>query len=119
MQLRFGYSIVTPRIVCAAIAEKQDLSQEEASMFSMWVVSKDLELQIRPDQDLFALMVTWKNWVLKYTHFPESEDPLHEVNHNWFVYRRTASLQLPIEIRLSNERALNLLFGEAIMTKTG
>ena len=115
LQLRFGYSIVTPQIVCDAIADKHDLTQDEASMFSMWVISKDLELQMRPDQDLFALMVLWNNWVLKYTHFPESQDPKHAVNHNWFVYRRTASLSLEKEIANSNERTLKLLFGEVIM----
>ena len=60
---------MTPQIVCDAIADKQDLAPEEASMFSMWIISKDLgtlksqlELQVRPDQDLFALMVLWNNW---------------------------------------------------------
>ena len=62
MQFRFGFPVVTAKMVCEAIAERQDLTPEEASMFNMWVVSKDLELQIRPDQDLFGMMVIWNNW---------------------------------------------------------
>lgn len=57
-------------------------------------------------------MVFWNRWVLKYTHFPEAQNPDHHVNHNWFVYRREASITLEEEKELASSRAKTLLFGE-------
>jgi hypothetical protein len=110
---RFSEPVLRASIVCNAIAEKEQLSKGEAQLFSLWVVSKDLEIQIRPDQDIFALMVFWNKWVMKYTHFPEAENPQHPVNRHWFVYRREASVTLAEERRLVGNVGASLLFGEA------
>ena len=62
-------------------------------------------------------MVFWNNWVLKYTHFPEAQNPQHHVNHNWFVYRREAAVTLGDEKNLAGVRARTLLFGEVFEFK--
>ena len=72
----------------------------------------DLELQLRPDQDIFELMVFWNRWVMKYTHFPEAENAQHPVNRHWFVYRREASVTIAQEKRLAGNESISLLFGE-------
>jgi hypothetical protein len=41
-QARFSSTTLTPEIVCEAIAEKEQLNPAEATLFSLWVVSKDL-----------------------------------------------------------------------------
>lgn len=69
-------------------------------------------MQIRPDQDIFELMVFWNRWVMKYTHFPEAEDPRHHINRHWFIYRREANISLQLERELAGEVAVSLLFGE-------
>lgn len=64
-------------------------------------------------------MLFWNRWyslclfrVVKYTHFPEAEDPTHHVNHHWFVYRREAALTLQQEVKCAGKIATRLLFGE-------
>ncbi len=49
---------------------------------------------------------------MKYTHFPEAEDPSHHVNRHWFIYRREASVSLRLERELAGEIAVGLLYGE-------
>ena len=44
-------------------------------------------MQIRPDQDIFELMVFWNRWVMKYTHFPEAEDPRHHINRLVYIQK--------------------------------
>jgi hypothetical protein len=39
---RFPPTVLYAGSVCAAIAERERLSQEEAQLFSIWVISKDL-----------------------------------------------------------------------------
>lgn len=70
------------------------------------------EIQIRPEQNIFELMVCWHRWVMKYTHFPEAEDPAHHVNRHWFIYRREAVVSLRLERELAGEVAVGLLYGE-------
>jgi hypothetical protein len=100
-------------LVCSVIAEREHLSPDEASLFSLWIISKDLELQIRPDQDLFHLLSVWNHWVLKYTHFPEAEDPSHHINRHWFVYKRHASASIEAEKRVIGY-SVSLLYGEVL-----
>ena len=49
---------------------------------------------------------------MKYTHFPEAEDPAHHVNRHWFIYRREAVVSLRLERELAGEVAVGLLYGE-------
>jgi hypothetical protein len=70
-------------------------------------------LQIQPDKDIFALMVFWNKWMMKYTHYPEAENAQHPVNRHWFVFRREASVTIDEERKLGTNVALSLLFGEA------
>lgn len=125
---RFPPSPLLAKNVCKAIAEKERLNEAERGLFSLWVISKDLELQMKPDQDIFKLMTVWHRWlgtrsyfrVMKYTHFPESEDPQHQINRHWFIYRREAAVTLKQESQYAGFEAVNLLFGEAkrnILTK--
>jgi hypothetical protein len=111
---RFTEPVLTVSTICKAIAEKEQLSEQEAQLFSLWVIAKDLELQIRPDQDIFGLMIFWNKWMLKYTHFPEAENAQHRINHHWFVYRREASISISEEQKWAGTISNSLLFGEVI-----
>ena len=75
---RFEPGCLYAENICEAIAEKEGLSEDESRLFSLWVISKDLgsyyfisishrlnliiELQVRPKQDIFELMVNWNQW---------------------------------------------------------
>ncbi|KAJ3344485.1 hypothetical protein HDU91_000221, partial [Kappamyces sp. JEL0680] len=110
---RFPSTVLYAKAICSAIAERERLSDDEAKLFRLWVVSKDLEIQLRPDQDVFGLMVFWNRWMMKYTHFPEAANAQHSINRHWFVYRRAADITLKEERSRAGEEAVNLLFGEA------
>ncbi|KAH9252424.1 hypothetical protein BASA81_009625 [Batrachochytrium salamandrivorans] len=112
-QARFEPGVVTAGDVANAIAEKEGLNFHESCLFSLWVVSKDLELQFRPKQDIFALLLFWNRWMMKYTHFPEADDPSHPINRHWFIYRREASVSLVEESSQKSDIVARLLYGEA------
>ncbi len=103
-------------LVMTTIAEREHLSTQESAMFSLWIISQDLELQIRPDQDLFALLGVWNRWMAKYTHYPEAEDPTHPINRHWFVYKREASVSVEAERKISGEYSLSMLYGEVYLS---
>ncbi|KAJ3184380.1 Krev interaction trapped protein 1 [Gaertneriomyces sp. JEL0708] len=99
--------------VCDIIAEREGVHPDCRSMFALWVVSKDLELQIRPDLDIFSIMNKWNTLVLNYTHYPEAIDPNHPINRHWFVYRREATLTKRLERLVTHDPTVRLLYGEA------
>ncbi|KAI9001972.1 hypothetical protein BC832DRAFT_561871 [Gaertneriomyces semiglobifer] len=99
--------------VCDIIAEREGVHPDCRSMFALWVVSKDLELQIRPDLDIFSIMNKWNTLVLNYTHYPEAIDPNHPINRHWFVYRREATLTKRVERLVTHDPTVRLLYGEA------
>ena len=72
-----------------------------------------IELQIRPNDDVFEMINNWHLWMSKYTHFPESANPNDPVNHQWLVYKREASLPLKLESKLVRDAAQLIIFGEA------
>ena len=100
--------------ICKAIADKERLDEREAGLFSLWVIAKDIEIQVRKDDDLFKLMIYWHKWVFKYTHFPEAINPKNEINQYWLVYRRSAHIPVDLEIKLAGKMALELIFGEVL-----
>ncbi|KAI8925313.1 hypothetical protein BC831DRAFT_401319 [Entophlyctis helioformis] len=111
---RFEPGVLTADLVCEAIAEKECLTAQQARLFGLWVVSKDLELQIRGKQDIFQLMIFWNRWMMKYTHFPEADNPAHPINRHWFVFRREACVSLVEESAYSrSDPVVRLLYGEA------
>ncbi|KAJ3290500.1 FERM domain-containing protein 8 [Borealophlyctis nickersoniae] len=98
--------------VCDAIASKEGLSGVGASLFALWIVGKDLEIQLRPDLDIFEVMKTWHLMVLEHTHFPEAMDCFHPINRHWFVYRREATVPKVLERRVEEDAVVRLLYGE-------
>lgn len=68
-----------PEDVCKVIADRQGLSESARKSFALWVIGRDIELQLRPRQDVFALMEHWHRWVEKYTHFPEAKNAAHPI----------------------------------------
>lgn len=110
---RFPADQMTAGLVCSAIAAKERLQPREFPLFSIWIISKDLELQIRPSEDLYDIASNWNSWVLKYTHFPQAANPDDPVNHFWFVYRREAAVTIKEEISFMRESAQLLCYGQA------
>ncbi|KAI8615367.1 hypothetical protein BC830DRAFT_1064468 [Chytriomyces sp. MP71] len=101
--------------VCASVVERQGITREAASLFALWIVGKDLELQVRPGADLLEVVVDWNKLVVKYTHFPQAVDPDHLFNQYWLIFRREASVCKSVEraTSLKDGIALKMLFGEA------
>ncbi|KAJ3049421.1 FERM domain-containing protein 8, partial [Rhizophlyctis rosea] len=99
--------------VCSAIAGKEGLSDAGKEVFALWIVGKDLEIQLRPDLDIFEVMKRWHLLVLQYTHYPEAIDCFHPINRHWFVYRREATTPRSYERTLTEDAVIRLLYGEA------
>ncbi|KAI8854564.1 FERM central domain-containing protein [Chytridium lagenaria] len=100
--------------VCSCIADKQGIPAEGRKMFALWIVGRDIEIQIKPRTNIFQLVTNWNKIVVKYTHFPQALDPAHLVNRYWFIYRREATLSKAEEMRYNgNESIVNLFYGEA------
>ncbi|KAJ3024374.1 hypothetical protein HKX48_000050 [Thoreauomyces humboldtii] len=98
--------------ICKIIATKESLPANAAHLFTLWIVAKDLELQLRPDVDIFSIMDQWNTLVLDYTHYPEAVDPSHPINRHWFVYRREASVTINHERHFTDDATVRLLYGE-------
>ncbi|KAJ3148672.1 Krev interaction trapped protein 1 [Geranomyces variabilis] len=99
--------------ISTIIAQKESLPPEAAHLFTLWIVAKDLEIQLRPDADIFTIMAQWNTMVLDFTHYPEAIDPSHPINRHWFVYRREASVTKDAERRYTDDATVRLLYGEA------
>ncbi|KAJ3072240.1 FERM domain-containing protein 8 [Podochytrium sp. JEL0797] len=112
---RFPAGEVKAEDVCRSIVERQAISEEAAPIFALWIVGKDLEIQIRPRANLLKVIEDWHDLVVKYTHFPQAVDPDHMFNRYWLIFRREASLckKVEREITLKDTIALKMLFGEA------
>jgi FERM central domain len=103
----------TAQIICDAIAAREGLNVKERKLFSIWIVGKDLELQVRSYQDIFEVVSVWNEWVVKYTHYPEAANPANPINRHWFVYRKEASISIKEEKALMRESGQLLVYGQA------
>jgi hypothetical protein len=112
---KFAPNEHTAELICETIANREGLTDLERTLFSLWVVSKDLELQIRPQQDIFEVISVWNEWVVKYTHYPEAANPEHPINRHWFVYKREATVTLKEEKLCMRENSQLLIYGQAKM----
>ncbi|KAI9093061.1 hypothetical protein DFS34DRAFT_270830 [Phlyctochytrium arcticum] len=110
---KFPYGPLLCSKVTNIIADKESLDAEARQLFSLWVVGKDIELQVRPDLDIFTIMNKWNTLVLDCTHYPEAIDPTHPINRHWFVYRREATVLKDVERCCTDPAAVRLLYGEA------
>ena len=110
---KFNVEDPTVADILTAICDKELLSPSERPLFSLWVVGKDLELQLRPSMGIFKVMDIWNVYVLKYTHFPEAVNAAHPINNHWFILRREASLTSAQEESMVKSASLQILFGEA------
>ncbi|KAJ3298632.1 hypothetical protein HDU76_006436, partial [Blyttiomyces sp. JEL0837] len=95
--IKFPPGKVTAASVCEVIAEKEGVLLEHRKFFALWVVGRDVELQLQPQVNLFQVVHNWHKIVVKYTHFPQALDPNHFLNRYWFIYRREASLSKEVE----------------------
>ncbi|KAI8811177.1 FERM central domain-containing protein [Cladochytrium replicatum] len=99
--------------VCDVIAKREGLSDHAKTMFALWVVGRDLELQLRPNLNLFDFIPKWHVWMQKYTHLPECKTATHPTNRHWFVFRREALFSKTLERKVTEENAIKLFYGEA------
>lgn len=99
--------------ISEAVASKQGLAKEFGQFFGLWIVGKELNLQLRPKQDIFEVVTKWHKWNEKYTHNPKCDDPEDPVNEFYFIFKREALLSLPVEKKITDEAVLKLLYGEA------
>ena len=50
--------------------------------------------------------------MVKYTHFPEAEDPDHPINDASLVFRRDATIPKSVDRKTTDDTVLRLLYGE-------
>ncbi|KAJ3028438.1 UNVERIFIED_CONTAM: FERM domain-containing protein 8 [Siphonaria sp. JEL0065] len=115
IQQRFRPHDLKCETICDAIVERQGISKEAAPLFALWIVGKDLEIQIRPRANLLQVVEDWPRLVVKYTHYPQAVDSDHMFNRYWLIFRREASVckKLEREITLKDTNMLKMLYGEA------
>ncbi|KAJ3127562.1 FERM domain-containing protein 8 [Physocladia obscura] len=115
LHMSFPPADVTCQAICTNIVERQGISCDAAKLFSLWIVGKDLEIQIRPKANILQVVEDWPRLVVKYTHAPQAVDPDHMLNRYWLIYKREASVckQKEREIVLNDSIALKMLYGEA------
>jgi hypothetical protein len=92
------------------IANKLNLANESVPLFSLWIISDELELQIRPRVELFAIVKKWRRWFEKYTH--QRNDSAASGKYK-FLFKREAMLTIEQERQTKDEVAIKLLYGEA------
>ncbi|KAJ1537229.1 Krev interaction trapped protein 1 [Nowakowskiella sp. JEL0078] len=100
---KFVPGSLTTHSVFEAIARKEDIPKEGRKLFALWIVGRDLELQLRPNL----------NRVEKYTHYPEAANPKHPINKYWVVFKREALVSKQLERKITDEVVIKLLYGEA------
>ncbi|RKO96558.1 hypothetical protein CXG81DRAFT_11181, partial [Caulochytrium protostelioides] len=110
---KFPDGPIEARDITDVIAAKEGLTSLSAALFSLWIVGKDLEIQLQPDMDIFVIMCKWYQFMMQYAHFPEASNPNDSINRHWFIYRREASLSRQLEITCKEDVAIKLLYGEA------
>ena len=111
IQLRFQPGNHTGKSICEAVAQKEQISPSEARIFSLWVISKSLEVQVRPNVDIVELMSRWNEWMLKYTHYSDSANSAHAINQYVFCYKREASISLNEEASMISNASAKMLYG--------
>lgn len=57
--IQFKDSPLNVRTVCAAIARKEGIPSETAKYFRLWIVGKDLELQLGDEQVVDTIIAEW------------------------------------------------------------
>lgn len=68
-----------PEQVIAYLCDKIQVPSEYRCEFGLWIMGKDLELQLRPGQCIVSFMKNWHRWAEKYTHYPECKNPAHNI----------------------------------------
>jgi len=98
---------LTAQQVCDEMAKKQLLTQDSKSLFSLWIIGNDLELQLKSNQDLFEIVEKFPRYVEKYTHYTGPVD--------WrFHYKREALLPKEDDRKVKDPSAIKLLYSEAL-----
>jgi len=102
-----------PKDVCKYLADKQHIPPSHRDEFALWIIGRDIELQLRSNQCIFHIMKNWHRWTEKYTNYPECKNPAHPINRHWFVYRRRALSDNFMSCDKFPDSVLMLMFGEA------
>ena len=90
------------------VVEKLELSRQAASLFSLWIVCKDLDLQLRNSMEVKEMIRKWPYWFEKYTHRTDMQASTYKL-----VFKREAMVTKDMERECKDEVALKLLYGEA------
>ncbi|KAJ3125160.1 hypothetical protein HK098_000534 [Nowakowskiella sp. JEL0407] len=110
---KFAPGLLTSHAVFDVIANRENISKEGRKLFGLWIIGRDLELQLRPKLNLFDFIPKWHKWVEKYTHYPEAANSMHPINRHWIVFKRAALLSKHVERKITDEVVIKLLYGEA------
>ncbi|KAI8902116.1 hypothetical protein BC833DRAFT_574454 [Globomyces pollinis-pini] len=106
----FPPGILLVKSVKDAIVGKLQITPKESKMFSLWILTKDLELQLRETDDLACVLTLWNNWTVKYTHVQS----VNTTPSFTLVYKREAACTIAEEELNISPTTTALLFGDIL-----
>ncbi|CAH0551829.1 unnamed protein product [Brassicogethes aeneus] len=100
-------------IICQAIINCEDLGinkQMASHLFTLWMTSPLLELQLKPSQKPYVLKQHWRTFIEKYSHASYNrqlrDEPMIKFQKNIFY-------PLNLEEKIKDQKILELLYEEA------
>ena len=59
---KFTETPLTPDMIVQYLCDKTQVPMEYRSHFALWIMGRDLELQLRPSMCLVSFMANWHRW---------------------------------------------------------
>lgn len=111
MELEDGANTTVPEMIQAIISDETlGLPRSAASMFTLWMCSGLLELQLKSHHRPLAVRAKWPNLLARYAHATESrqrrDEPVLSFQRNVFIPRCR-------DQRIKDPKILELLYHEA------
>ncbi|ENN70235.1 hypothetical protein YQE_13020, partial [Dendroctonus ponderosae] len=102
----------TCELICQAIVNSEELGlnkQLAAQVFTLWMISPILEIQLKPYSKPYEMRQNWRNLIEKYGHASEGR---MEKDEPKLVFQRNIFVAKQLEERIKDQKILELLYEE-------
>ncbi|KAH1006619.1 hypothetical protein HUJ05_007332 [Dendroctonus ponderosae] len=102
----------TCELICQAIVNSEELGlnkQLAAQVFTLWMISPILEIQLKPYSKPYEMRQNWRNLIEKYGHASEGR---MEKDEPKLVFQRNIFVTKQLEERIKDQKILELLYEE-------
>ncbi|XP_024081210.1 FERM domain-containing protein 8 isoform X2 [Cimex lectularius] len=111
MDVEDGVNATVHELVQSIVSEEQlRLTRVAATIFTLWMTSGLLELQLKPHHKPLSIRTKWPSLLNKYAHASESRQRRDEPI---LSFQRNVFFPLNQEERIKDEKILELLYAEA------